>query len=171
MFSMQVVGDGSLLCTADFEIHHREWTQWEFTLPENGALLSCERNGKAVQPIISGKDLLSLQLPSLVEDNEKLTRVRLMFTSKIGAMDPVEGALVLKLPSTPLFIQQTDWILSIPGTYKVQAVEGNVQIKPAKKDSKGCSKDGCAGIALTRAFNHGDETVAQIYYRKLGLDE
>ena len=162
-FDMQVVGDGSLLCTANFEIHHSGWTQWEFTLPGEGVLLSCQRNGASADPIISGKQKLSLQLPASSPNADTITRVRLMYTAKVGKMDPVEGALTLKLPTTPLFVQQTNWLLRIPDSYKASAIEGNVAIQPTKKDA--------VGIALSKAFNHGDEVVAQIHYRKKGLDD
>ncbi len=158
-FNTRTVSDGSYICTAEFEVSHGGSDIVSFTLPVGTKLLDCVVNSENVAPI--QLDQGAIGIPVSAENSQKRnTSVKLSYTGGIGALDKVDGKLVLKLPSTPLFIDRLEWQLELPREYRATAVQGNLGIGDSGNDS---------AIKLIREITRGEQPMVEVFYRKRGL--
>lgn len=155
-YSTQVNTEGGIYHEASILVEHNEATQCTVRLPEGGKLLACAVNGAAAEPLLGAAGSLILQLPK--QDNAHTdSKVEYIFTVKNSAMDPVTGKLALALPWTSLFIREIDWVVALPGDYRVTALEGNVVSGTSSKPGS---------IHLHKTICDGEVPVAALHYTR-----
>jgi hypothetical protein len=152
-FQTRLVADGAQLCEAEFAIRHRGPLRWRFTLPAGSELLSCEVEGGANNPLLVEGGALELAMDGPGDDETSV--VRLSYTARHAAFEPVEGRLALSLPATPLFVDELVWNVALPDGYEATAFEGNVEPSRA-----------AAGIGFRKRLVRNAAAVVEIYYRK-----
>ncbi|MCB1089178.1 MAG: hypothetical protein KDM63_19230, partial [Verrucomicrobiae bacterium] len=168
-FETRVVGDGSMLVTAEYSVRHGTPMDWMLELPKIDQILTCEVNRQATSPILRSENQIEFRLPApqAREDAAPGTTVKLCYSMKSESLDPVSGKIAVELPLTELFIHRLDWALTIPDSFEPTAVEGNVQI------STGQSKSGDASnlIHLEKELCRGEKPAVELFYqrRELGV--
>lgn len=157
VFETRVVPDGATLSTAKFTIKHRGAMRWRFSLPEGTELLSCELDGRPVNPLEPGTGMLELPIRKGASDAgaEQQSEVRISFTGRLERIAPIEGRLALVLPVTPTFIDELAWSVRLPDGYEATAFDGNVQPVPAK-----------GALGFRKQLVRGEAAAVEIYYRK-----
>ncbi len=161
-YRTRIVADGSLYCEAAVGVRHRESTRWRFRLPEGSQLLACTIDGEPASPGELENGDLELPLAAPRQDGRSL--VGITYTASAPAFDPVRGDFRVTLPWTPLFVEEIDWRLALPGGYEASAFEGNVEVAvPA--DS---AKDG--ELHFQKHLARGEAAAVQIFYTKSQLN-
>lgn len=163
-FETRLVSDGSTLVTADYRVQHAAPITWKLELPSADEILACSVNGKDTSPIRRSENEIEFHLPSppAVGEEGPSSTVRLSYSRKTEALDPVSGRVALELPLTGLFIHRLSWALSIPDGYEPTAVEGNVQIAPGPQEASPATNL----IHLGRELCHGERPAVEIHYQR-----
>jgi hypothetical protein len=160
-YRTNVVAEGGMLHKSQVTIEHRSQARYDFTLPDDGKLLSCAVNGRPVDPLIEGEGHLAVILPK-VKTAETKTVVNYVYTTKGTPLNPVEGRVKLELPHTPLFIYKVQWIVQLPDDYQATALEGNVVIDAGGEAGK--------PIYLSKQICDDEVPQADLYYTRKDLD-
>jgi hypothetical protein len=159
-YSTEVVAEGGMLHQGNVTVEHGSQADYEFTLPETGKLLACTVNGLETEPIVQEDGSLRLIMPRGGEGGVT-TEVGYAFTTKGGAMNPVEGKVSLALPHTPLFIRQLTWAVQLPSEYQATALEGNVVIDAGGTNGK--------SVRLSKQICDDETPIASLYYTRRDL--
>lgn len=158
-YDTQMVKGGDLLTGGELKIEHERGASWDFTLPEGATLLSCRLDDSPVSPIIRSDG--KLELPLKNPDGNSV--VKLSYTTKTKALDPVEGSSALALLQTDAFCHSQSWAIALPSGYETTAVDGNIPFDPTPpRDHR---------LHLLKKLSQGQVPQAQIYYRKKSLDQ
>ncbi len=150
----QLEQDGATLLIGALSVEHRTPLDLDLTAPEPLKLLSCEVNGRAVQPIDLGNGRITIHLP--LKDGGSL--ITCSFTGRQQELDPVEGTLSLQLPNTPVFIHSLQWALQLPANYQAET-HGNLKRAagtPANPSS----------ILLNKNFCRNEHPQVQLFYQR-----
>lgn len=153
-YHTRLVPDGAQLCEARIQIQHRGPLRWRFSLPKESELLSCEVDGRSVNPLIAGDGLLELAIGGSAQSDTS-SLVSLSYTARGVAFAPVEGRRSLALPATPLFIEELAWGVALPAGYETTAFEGNVEPVAGGSETN-----------FRRRLVRNDAPAVEIYYRK-----
>ena len=152
-----LVPDGSLKCEAGFKIEYRNAFSWRFRLPDGSALLDCQVNSNPTSPIVRADGELELPVPAPNQAaSVNSVQVLISYTARGSKFEPVEGKLVLSLPSTQLFIERLEWRLNLPDNYEATAFEGNVE--PGSGDE--------ASIVFSKRLVRAETPNLEVYYRR-----
>lgn len=161
-FRTRVVTDGSLHCEARVSVRHRSNTRWTFRLPAASQLLACTINGEPANPgVLENGDL---ELPIAAPEKDGGSTVGIAYTASVPPFDPVRGDLHVSLPWTPLFVEEIDWRLALPGGYEASAFEGNVEVKPISDGDKN------GDLHFQKHLTRGEAATVQIFYTKTQLN-
>ena len=155
-----LVVEGGVLHRAEVAVDHVASTRYEFTLPGSSKLLTCDVEGRSVEPLLSAEGVLSVVLP---QNTQGKTRIHYVFTAKGAAMEPVEGAAMLELPRTPLFINEVKWLVQLPKVYQATAIEGNVGID-------GSGESGGL-VRLSKQICDDESPHVRLYYTRKDLNQ
>ena len=159
-FDTRIVGDGSTITEAKFEIEHEGSPSFVIELPADSALLKCALNGQSTKPISDEGKKLEFPMPA-GDGKAAKTEVSLSFTSAKGKLDPVSGKVGIELPLTPWFIHAIEWGLILPEGYRISAVDGNIEYGPASKAEH--------EVLLRKSLCRGEAPKADLFYEKRGL--
>lgn len=169
-FETRLVADGDMLVMAEYTIRHGAPTEWLLQLPQADEILTCEVNGQPTKPIRRADDQIEFRLaaPVAPDGAEEVsgTKVRLCYSLKTEAVDPVSGRIALELPLTSLFIHRLEWSVALPSGYEPSAVEGNVQLSPGGSDDAAESGN---RILLEKELCRGERPAVEIYYQRRDL--
>lgn len=160
--ALRLVADGATQTTTSYSIKHQAPLAWRLELPEKVELLSCTVNGVAAQPIQREAGAIELPLPA---PKQGTTTVALVYTAKLKPLDAVSGDVALELPRTPLFIEHLDWSITVPETFEVVAVDGNVTVEGEKKTR------GDHDVALRKDFCRAERPAVSLFYQRRGLEK
>jgi hypothetical protein len=155
---MQIVTDGALLTEVDYSIRHETAFAWQLTLPEGAELLASSVDGRQVNPIDRGAHVIEFSLPA----GAAASQVKVSYTSKGPAFEPVSGKLDLDLPQTDLLTNKLDWELQIPAAYEVAAFQGNVE--PGTNTDQ--PDPNSRLIRLHREIFKGEHPSVELFYQK-----
>jgi len=128
-YDTRLVADGALLVQARYTVAHASPLNWRLELPAVDEILTCQINGKPVQPANGATNRSNFLSPR----TQGTTKVAFSYASRLDALDPVSGRIAIDLPRTDLFIHALKWMLTIPAVYETTAVEGNVAIDDAPR--------------------------------------
>jgi len=157
VYQTGLVPDGSLKCEARFQIEYRSAFPWRFRLPNGSVLLDCQVNSDPTNPVVKTDGELELSIPPPANSGAVTSiAILISYTARGPQFEPVEGKRSLSLLSTPLFIEQLEWRLSLPVEYEATAFEGNVE-PDAGDDTL---------IRFSKRLVRGDTPNLEIYYRK-----
>jgi hypothetical protein len=162
-FQTRIVADGGLLVTADYAFDHDTSLNWRVHLPEIGQLLTCQVNGRNVQPVRQESGVIEL---TLAAEHQTATRVAFSYTARLPELDAVSGSLTLELPRTDLFIHELNWVLNLPELYEITAFDGNARI--ANTERAGAENDGPV-LRLKKELVQGESPKAEIHYQRRAL--
>ena len=157
-FKTQIVNDGSTLTEGVITLSHSEPKLWTFTLPKDSNILRCSIDGLSANPIILNDGTLQLTLKAKHSGKKPVSQVQLSFTSKLEKIQPLTGKLSLALPSTPLFIHELHWQITLPDPYEASALDGNLTLDLSKKTGR--------AISLVKRLSRNQAANVDIFYRK-----
>jgi len=157
-WSLKIEPDGAMLATGMLGIDHQGPFDLTLDTPEGMKLLSCEMGGKPVSPVDLGEARLKLSLPA----NSETTGVKITFTGRVTALDPVAGTLRLALPQTPVFIHSLTWSLELPGGYQAET-HGNLKRSPQVAATP------ASRILLTKNLCRDERPEIQVFYQRADL--
>ncbi len=160
-YESRVVMDGSYICVATMEISHDGHAIAAFRLPSGAKLLDCSVDKSHTSPLQLADGAIGIPLAS-GPTRQGTSQVSLSFTGRNTVIDKVEGNLELQLPSTELFVDRLEWQLELPQSYRVTAVQGNLEIRESNSDST---------VHLVREITRGEQPQVEVFYRKRGLDQ
>ncbi len=155
---MQIVTDGALLTEVDYSIRHETAFSWQLTLPDGAELLASSVDGRQVNPIDRGAHVIEFSLPA----GAAASQVKVSYTSKGPAFEPVSGKLDLDLPQTDLLTNKLNWELQIPAAYEVAAFQGNVE----PDTNTGQPDPDSRLIRLHREIFKGEHPSVELFYQK-----
>ncbi len=155
---MQIVTDGALLTEMEYDIRHEAAYSWKLTLPEGAELLASSVDGRPVNPIDCGQHVIEFSLPAGSPANQ----VKLSYTAKSPAFEPVSGKIDIDLPQTELLTDKLEWDLNIPAAYEVAAFQGNVQPDAGSSQTDANSRT----IRLHREIFKGEHPSVELFYQK-----
>ncbi|MFN0125961.1 MAG: hypothetical protein ACKV19_04665 [Verrucomicrobiales bacterium] len=159
-YHTRIVADGSSITEAKIELEHEGASRFAIDLPADGSLLICSINGQTSKPIAGEGRRLEFPLPP-GEGKAAKTEIALSFTAAKGKLDDVSGQVGADLPLTPWFIHAVEWTLTLPDTYRISAVDGNVEYGGAAKAEH--------EVVLTKRLCRGEAPTASLFYEKKGL--
>lgn len=159
-YRTRIVADGSSITEAKIELEHEGASRFAIDLPADSALLICSINGQSIKPIAGADRRLEFPLPP-GDGKAVKTEIAFSFTAAKGRLDDVSGKVSADLPLTPWFIHAVDWMLTLPDTYRISAVDGNVEYGGAAKAEH--------EIVLTKRLCRGETPAASLFYEKKGL--
>ena len=151
----RVVADGALLSESTYVLRHQGPLVWRLTLPAGSQLLTCSINGQRTNPVDRGENILELLVPA--PDAKGIAEVKLSYTGKKSAFEPISGKLEVELPQTNLLIHKIEWELQIPAGYELTATEGNTETVPS--GSRGV-------IQMRKELCKNEQPSIRIYYQK-----
>jgi hypothetical protein len=154
---MQVVTDGALFNEISYSIRHDRPYAWQLQLPPGSELLSCFVNGAQTNPVNRGDHRIEVALTGSKQSSE----VKLVYTGRKPAFDPVSGQVELDLPSTSLLIHRMQWQLAIPAAYEVSALQGNAEPVPCNEKNETARI-----IRLRKELCKGERPFVQLFYQK-----
>lgn len=157
-WSLKIEPDGAMLATGMLGIDHQGPFDLTFDTPEGMRLLTCETEGKPVPMVDLGGTRLKLGLPA----NSGTTSVKITFTGRVAALDPVTGTLQLALPQTPVFIHSLTWSLELPGGYQAET-HGNLKRSPQPAATP------ASRILLTKNLCRDERPEIQVFYQRADL--
>ena len=158
-YQTRLVADGAQLTDAHIVLQHRGPLRWRFSLPKGSALLSCEVNGAATNPLVLDDGLLEIFIGGDGRDRAAQAEITFSYTARGSAFAPVEGRVALTLAATPLFIDELDWTLTLPDGYESSAFEGNVE--PSGKGSQ---------IAFRKRLVRNEAAAVEVFYSKRAIN-
>ncbi len=158
-FRTRVVADGALFCEAKIVVRHLDRTSWTFRLPKESRLLACTVGGEPASPAVLENGDLALPLDAPGKDRS--TVVGITYTGAVSEFDPVRGDFRVALPWTPLFVEEIDWRLTLPGGYEASAFDGNVEVAPAGEGGD---------LHFQKRLARGEAAAVQIFYTKSVTD-
>jgi hypothetical protein len=161
-WTVQVEPDGALLAEGMMRIEHQNPQPVRIDTPEGMALLACHVDGRPVQPADLGKGKLEIPLPPPAKNGKQSTAVAVSFTGRTEALDPLEGAFSLALPSTPLFIHTLSWVVELPDGYQAET-HGNV-IRVGR-----VSKESPSSIRLRKNLCRDERPEVRIFYHRADI--
>lgn len=119
--------EGAMIATGTMVVSHKSPYDVIWEIPKGMQLLSCELNHADVPPNRLNDGRLSIHLTG----NSEEAKLKLVFTERSAALDPLEGTLALALPTTPSFIARLDWKIQLPDGYQAESA-GNLSRIPTK---------------------------------------
>jgi hypothetical protein len=155
---MQIVTDGALLNEMQYDLRHEAAFSWKLTLPDGAELLASSVDGHAVNPIDCGGHVIEFSLPA----GSQTDQVKLSYTARGPAFQPVSGKIDVELPQTELLTSKLDWELHIPAAYEVSAFQGNVEPDSGNGQADADSKT----IRLHREIFKGEHPSVELFYQK-----
>jgi hypothetical protein len=159
-YRTRIVADGSSITEAKVELEHEGASRFSINLPADSTLLICSLNGQTIKPIAGENQRLEFPLPP-GEGKAVKTEIAFSFTAAKGRLDDVSGKVSADLPLTPWFIHTVEWTLTLPDTYRISAVDGNVEYGGAAKAEH--------EVVLTKHLCRGETPTASLFYEKKGL--
>jgi len=154
--------DGSMLAEGVIEVEHGMAQGVVLDMPDGMLLLSCQVEGRAVEPVNLGESRIEIAVPARGEGGAKPTRIALSFTSKGKAFDPLEGTLALALPQTPLFIRSLTWRVDLPSGYTAE-ISGNLTWEA------GAASDPASSIRMRKKLCRDERPEVQVFYQSRHL--
>lgn len=167
LFTTQIVADGSTLSTGEITVEHNEPEAINLSLPAESKILTCSIDGVLSSPIILSDGSMQLNLSNKQKASKQTSKVLISFTSKLDEIKPIEGKLSLALPSTPLFIHQLAWHISLPPLYEVTALEGNLEFSANTSRKSAAHQPNM--ISLIKQLSRNQAAQTDIFYRKKNL--
>jgi hypothetical protein len=161
---LRLVADGATQTAVTYTIKHAAPLAWRLELPEKVELLSCTVGGVAARPIQRENGVIELALPT---PKDGTTSVALVYTAKLKALDPVSGDVGLELPRTALFIERLDWSITLPATFEITAIDGNVSASGSTAESTG----GDRIISLRKDFCRAERPAVSLFYQRRSLEK
>lgn len=161
---LRLVADGATQTAVTYTIKHAAPLAWRLELPANIELLSCAVGGVAARPIQRENGVIELALPT---PKDGTTTVALVYTAKLKALDPVSGDVGLELPRTALFIERLDWSITLPATFEITAIDGNVSAGGSTAESTG----GDRIISLRKDFCRAERPAVSLFYQRRSLEK
>lgn len=160
-YRTRLVADGATLTEGKLAVRHDGPLPFVVSLPPGAALLACAVNDRETFPVDRGAGRVEIALPAGAGGGKTLTRVTFTSTGRIAAapLAPVAGQAALALPQTDLFTQTLRWDLQIPDAYELTALDGNVELLPAKDTAD-------LVIHLRKELLRGERPVAELFYQK-----
>jgi hypothetical protein len=116
------------------------------------------------RPIQRENGVIELALPT---PKDGTTSVALVYTAKLKALDPVSGDVGLELPRTALFIERLDWSITLPATFEITAIDGNVSASGSTAESTG----GDRIISLRKDFCRAERPAVSLFYQRRSLEK
>lgn len=159
-FLTRLVADGSMLVSATCTIDHNSPLNWKLAMPPYEEILSCEVNGKRMQPI--DREELRLEFP-VSRNAQGPSKITFTYVAKAEVMDAVSGRLELTLPETDLFVHALKWQLSLPENYEPTAIEGNLQLAPTETTAT------VNEVHLIKQLVRQEAPAVEVYYQRRGL--
>ncbi len=150
--------DGAMLVKGSMSVEHRRRMAVAFDTPPGLTLLSCQVGEQAAAPVNLGDGMLEVTLPGAGGS----TKIECAFTGRSAALDPVEGALTLALPKTPLFINALAWSIDLPGGYLAET-HGNLTRVINPKDPARSQ------ITLQKNLCRDERPEIHLFYRRADL--
>ncbi|MCH7224750.1 hypothetical protein [Haloferula sp. A504] len=151
----QMEPDGASLTRGSLKVDHRTAMRVPLRLPEATKLLTCTVANQPVSPVQRDDGTLEIPLPP--PGVESPTLLEISYTSRVGALDPLEGVIAAELPTSRLFVHELTWTLKLPPGYRAE-VSGNLTRLPTQDTSR--PSDILLGKKLLRA----ETPAARIFY-------
>lgn len=161
---LRLVADGATQTAVTYTIKHAAPLAWRLELPEKVELLSCLVGGVTARPIQRENGVIELALPT---PKDGTTSVALVYTAKLKALDPVSGDVGLELPRTALFIERLNWSITLPATFEITAIDGNVSASGSTAESTG----GDRIISLRKDFCRAERPAVSLFYQRRSLEK
>ena len=154
--AMRVVRDGALYNAMSWSVSHQAAVDFKLEMPPDIQFVAFTVGGRPAQPSMVDGRHVEIHLPE-VKENAGETVVGFSYTAHKPAFAPVRGEISLELPSTPLLVEKSEWLLSLPSGYEPVATEGNVECAPSKEPGS---------IRLTKEITTGEAPSMRLFYQK-----